>query len=134
VTFVLDASVTMSWCFEDEASAATDALLHRLENEHALVPMLWEFEVANVLVVAQRRGRITAAGSSRFTSLLHALPIDLERPGGLSDLVNTGSRYSLSAYDAAYLVLAERTGNPLATRDSALKAAAEDAGVELLPT
>ena len=76
--FVVDTSVAMAWVFEDEATPATDALLERLRDGSAVVPSLWRFEVANVLAVAERRGRITEAQSVRFSRLLGALPIDVD--------------------------------------------------------
>jgi predicted nucleic acid-binding protein len=68
--FVIDSSVAMAWCFEDEASDATDAVLDRLNEECAVVPAIWPLEVANVLLVAERRGRLSEAQASRFLELL----------------------------------------------------------------
>ena len=56
--FVLDCSVAMAWCFGDEADAYSDRVLEELEQGTALVPCLWSLEVANVLLVAERRGRL----------------------------------------------------------------------------
>jgi len=61
----MDISVTMSWCFEDEATPASDAVLDRLGAEQAAVPSSWPLEVANVLLVAERRKRLTEARASR---------------------------------------------------------------------
>lgn len=133
--FVLDCSVTMAWCFEDEGDPGSDAVLDRLGEVDAVVPALWPLEVANVLLVAERRGRLTASDSSRFTALLGALPISVDRgldapvvPG----LLAVAREYGLTAYDAAYLELAMRLGLPLATRDSELMGAARRAGVALV--
>ncbi len=58
--FIPDTSVSMAWCFEDEANPYSEALLARLEaDEEALVPSLWPLEVANALVKAKQRGRVT---------------------------------------------------------------------------
>ena len=133
MTFVLDASVAMSWCFEDESTAHTEALLDRVGAEGAVVPTIWFLEVANVLLVAERQGRLTDAQATRFTALLQQLPIETdEAPQGLDELLGWGRRYSLSAYDASYVGLAETSGLPLATLDARLSAAATMAGVELL--
>ncbi len=132
--FVLDASVALSWCFEDEADAAADALLRSLDARTAVVPGLWSLEVVNVLLGAERRGRITAAGSGRFLRLIEALPIevDAETPARAArEGVVLARAHGLSAYDAAYLELAVRHGIPLATRDRALAAAARAVGVEV---
>lgn len=130
---VIDASITMAWCFEDEGTDETEAVLDLLGDDVAVVPSLWCLEVANVLLVAERRGRMSEAQAARFLDLLGRLPI---RPD--TDVVDTnvvlaaGRRHHLSAYDAAYLVLAERLAAPLATLDSKLAAACRAAGVPLL--
>jgi predicted nucleic acid-binding protein len=133
VTFVFDASVTMSWCFEDEATDAADAALDRLGNDQAAVPAIWPLEVANVLLVAERRGRLSEAQASRFLELLAELPIEVD--GSATDparVISAGRRHELSSYDASYLILAERLGVPLATLDRRLADAAMRAGVPLL--
>ena len=76
--FVLDASVTLSWCFKDEASAAADRLLDRLETESAAVPAIWHLEVANVLALGERRRRITRAESAAFIARLQVLAIEAD--------------------------------------------------------
>lgn len=131
--FVVDASVTMAWCFEDEATSATDAVLDRLATEEARVPALWGIEVTNVLLVAERRGRITEAQAAHFVALLRSLPLDLDLTSPDHDtLLAAGRRHGLSAYGAAYFVLAEREGFPLATLDKGLQKAARSAGIPLL--
>lgn len=133
--FVLDASVTFAWCFQDEASAAADALLDRVERDGAMVPGVWPLEVANVLLVAERRRRITTAAADRFVDLVAALPIavdDETAARALGDTIDLARRFGLTAYDAAYLELARRHRLPLATRDAELRKAAPGAGVKLL--
>jgi predicted nucleic acid-binding protein len=131
--FVIDTSVAMAWCFEDEATEATEAVLDRLNNDQAVVPAIWPLEVANVLLVAERRGRLSEAQASRFLELLAQLPIDVDDSAAdMSAIVATGRRHTLSAYDASYLVLAERLGAALATLDQPLTQAARKAGVQLL--
>lgn len=131
--FVIDTSVAMAWCFEDEATEATDAVLERLREDQAVVPAIWPLEVANVVLVAERRGRLTEAQASRFRELLTQLPINLDTaPTDMPGLVATGRRHTLSSYDAAYLLLAERLGATLATLDKPLAKAARKAGVQLL--
>ena len=129
----MDASVAMAWCFEDEETEATDIVLDRLRDDDAAVPAIWPLEVANVLLVAERRDRLSEAQASRFLELLTQLPIEVdEAPHDLAAIVAAGRRHELSSYDASYLVLAERLGAPLATLDRRLAKAAERAGVELL--
>jgi predicted nucleic acid-binding protein len=131
--FVIDASVAMAWCFEDEATPATEAVLDLLGNDHVVVPAIWPLEVANVLLVAERRGRLTEAQASRFLELLAQLPINVDTsPTDMAGIVATGRRHTLSSYDAAYLHLAERLGATLATLDKPLAKAARKAGVQLL--
>jgi predicted nucleic acid-binding protein len=131
--FVIDTSVAMAWCFEDEATEAADLVLDRLREDEAVVPAIWPLEVANVLLVAERRGRLTEAQVSRFLGLLTQLPIEVDdAPRELAGIVAAGRRHELSSYDASYLVLAERLGASLATLDGRLSKAAERAGVELL--
>jgi predicted nucleic acid-binding protein len=130
---VIDASITMAWCFEDEASAATDDVLDRLKQDSAVVPGLWQLEVINVLLVAERRNRITEAQAARFLSLLTRLPIDVDAsPYDNQAVLAAGRRHGLSSYDAAYLTLAERIAAPLATLDDRLAAACAAAGVACL--
>jgi predicted nucleic acid-binding protein len=131
--FVLDTSVAMAWCFEDESTPGTESVLDRLAVDPAVVPAVWELEVANVLLVGERRGRLTEAQAARFVTLLSRLPIniDLASPP-ITTVLAAGRIHRLSAYDAAYFILAARDGIPLATQDRALRAAAKTAGVPLL--
>lgn len=135
--FVIDASVALAWCFDDEATAATRALLDRFADESAEVPSLWHLEVANALAVGERSRRITAARTSEFIALIGALPIvvDEQTPRlALTTVLDAARSEALSAYDASYLELAMRRGLPLATKDGALAKAAQRVGVPLLPT
>jgi predicted nucleic acid-binding protein len=130
---VIDASLTMAWCFEDEATVGADTVLDRLIHDEAVVPGLWELEVTNVLLVAERRARITEAQVARFLGLLAELPIRVDNsPTDITALLSAGRRHGLNAYDAAYLVLAESLDVPLATLDAELAAASRNAGVDLL--
>ncbi len=132
---VLDCSVVAAWCFEDEADAATDALLDCVAADGAVVPPLWACELANLLAGAERRGRIDAGRGSTILDLLAALPIAVDpRPAAELPrlLVDLARATGLTAYDAAYLEVALRTGMPLATRDAALARAAAAAGVPLV--
>ncbi|WP_298134226.1 type II toxin-antitoxin system VapC family toxin [Acidiferrobacter sp.] len=132
--FVLDASVTLAWFFEDEASAYSAAVLESLRSHQAQVPGIWPLEVVNVLLVGERRGRCSEARSSRFLGLLSALPIQVTGVADLSmpvDLLSLARRHGLSAYDADYLRLSIRGGIPMATQDKKLVNAASECGVGL---
>ena len=133
-TFIVDCSVTIPWCIDDERSVSTDALLDRLGEETALVPSIWVYEVANVLLMAERRKRITAAQASAFIEILLALPIkicELDRRD-MADIVSRGRGLKLSAYDAAYVHLALKSGLPLATRDGDVVLACKALGIPVL--
>ncbi len=132
---VLDASVALSWCFKNEATAAGDRVLERLGDKAASVPAIWSLEIANVLTLTERRGRITPANSSEFIALLETLDVvvDEETPSRALDRVLDLARAErLTAYDAAYLELAMRLGIPLASKDADLCDAAERLGVNVL--
>jgi predicted nucleic acid-binding protein len=132
---VLDVSAVGGWCFEDERTAASEALLARLPDCELCVPGLFLWELANVLLMAERRSRITAADRSSFLALITALDLRLDPADPTviwHDVLNLAERHQLTAYDAAYLELAMRWGLPLASRDAALGAAARAAGLDLL--
>ena len=117
---VLDASLTLAWALPDEASNYTDAILRLVATGKAWVPDLWPHEIANGLVMAQRRSRITAAQRALFIEELLKLPIEVARTATrvvLETQAALADRYSLTAYDAAYLDLALRKGLSLATQD-----------------
>jgi len=131
---VLDSSVALAWLFADEGEAAL-AVLDRVGEAGAVVPSLWRYEVANGLLVAERRGRIDAGYRARSLGRLAVLPIacDEESDRRCWDAtVALAEARGLTAYDAAYLELAQRRLLPLATLDAALAGAARDAGVVAL--
>lgn len=133
MTFVVDTSMTLAWCFEDVSTAATEAVLDRLADEGAVAPGLWVLETANALVTARRRGRVTEAQLLRASALLDALPIEVEIGTPQRSAVTAiASAHGLSSYDATYLQLAEQRGLPLATLDKTLTRVAKKAGVQIL--
>lgn len=137
--FVLDNTVTMAWCFTEEATEFTETLLNRLSEltDTALVPALWLYEVVNVPEMAVRKGRITKAKATAFLESLTDLPIEIEDLSRTEVFVSVralAERYRLTSYDAAYLELAIRHQLPLAAFDSNLNKAARAAGVELVQT
>ena len=68
--FVLDNSVVMAWCFEDESSQYSDIILGNLEFSTGFVPAIWPLEVTNVLLVAEGKGKSVR---QEFPVLLHYL-------------------------------------------------------------
>jgi predicted nucleic acid-binding protein len=133
---VLDVSLSCAWCFADEASEGAWAILERLQTNRAQVPALWLWETANVLVQAERRGRISPAASRTFLGLLEDLPISVDQAttSAWHHTQALARSHHLTSYNAAYLELALRCGLPLASRDKALQAAARAEGVPLLPS
>ena len=135
MSFVIDCSVTMAWCFEDEHTPATDGLLARVIEAGAVAPAIWPLEVCNVLLGAARRKRIPAEAVSQVAQRIAALPIAVDTEGVAltwSNALQLAERHGLSSYDASYLELAQRKALPLATLDDALRRTAITAGVALL--
>jgi predicted nucleic acid-binding protein len=131
-TLVIDSSAALSWCFEDEASSRSDALFEQVRDQGAVVPGLWHLEVANVLLQAEKRGRITAADVTVRLELIAELPIvtDNETTArAWREILALARAEGLTTYDATYLELAIRRGLPLVSRDEALITAAKRSGV-----
>lgn len=135
MSFVLDNSVALTWCFEDERTPATTALLEQVAESGALAPMLWPLEALNGLLVAERRGRLDVARRQRLSGFLRALPITIDdetASRAWSATADLAERFNLSSYDAAYLELAQRRHLPLASLDRELRAAATALGLTVL--
>ena len=129
MTFVLDASVTVAWCFADERGPYAESALDSLRGSETIVPHLWGLEVANALLTAERKGRLTAGEATQFVKLFLSLPIAVDpvsRGRALTTIHRLARTHGLTSYDASYLELAVREGLPLATLDSALAAAATE--------
>lgn len=130
--FVLDASICAVWALTDESDPLADYVMARLAQEPAIVPALWWFEVRNVLIVSERRKRLTSDGSQEFLKFLAGFPIWSDEEPDEDAIFGFARRHQLSFYDATYLEIAHRKGLPLATLDKALRMAAEAAGISLL--
>jgi predicted nucleic acid-binding protein len=131
---VVDTSVSAAWFLEDETSSLTEAALDQVVRDGAAVPAVWPFDMANVLVMAERRGRIDPARAASIRVALLSLPVHVDEAATLSlvsAIVGMARVHRLNAHDAAYLELSVRTGLALATRDAELRAAAEQLGVHL---
>jgi predicted nucleic acid-binding protein len=130
VSFALDNSLALTW-----RTPATIALLERVAESGALAPGLWPLEAMNGLLVAERRGRLDPGRRHRLAGFLRALPISLDdetASQAWSATIGLAERFALSAYDAAYLELAERHRLPLASLDRDLRAAATALGLPVL--
>jgi predicted nucleic acid-binding protein len=133
--FVVDASVAMSWCFTDEATAVGVNLLDRLGKESAAVPAWWFLEIGNTLAIALRKNRINDAQMSQFVTLIESfnLELDFEAPSRVfTHILPICRQHLLTSYDAVYLELAIRRELPLATLDLALARAAKKLGIKVL--
>ncbi len=130
--FVIDASVAASWLLPDEDDPVSRAAYRRLETDDAVAPGLWWFEMRNVLIVNERRGRIDARQTARALGLLAALPIGLDFATEEGALMDLARRHRLTVYDGAYLELALRERLPLASLDAALRDAARAEGAALI--
>ena len=138
--FVLDASVALLWLVPQTNPSGmdyADAVLNALKDSQAVVPSLFALEIANVVAKVESKGVVTEADSQRFISLLGQLNIATDQETmthALGDTLNLARRHKLSAYDAAYLELALRTGLALSTLDVDLAKAASSAGVPIFGT
>jgi predicted nucleic acid-binding protein len=135
VSFVVDNSVALAWCFEDEHTAPVMALLDRVAERGAFAPSLWPLEALNGLLTAERKKRLDARRRHRLAGFLRALPITVDQETAdqaWTATIRLAERYRLSVYDAAYLELAQRRKLPLATLDHELIKAAKGAGVTLV--
>jgi predicted nucleic acid-binding protein len=136
MSFVLDNSVAMRWCFESAAHPYADSVLNRLATgEGAIVPVLWFYEASAVLSRAQNTGMLAATRAAEFITELQSLNITADDAGVVrvfTDVHHLALSYRLTSYDAAYLELAVRLNLPLATLDDELIQAASAAGVPVL--
>jgi predicted nucleic acid-binding protein len=133
---VLDGSITMVWGFEDESESDgyAEAILDKMPELQAHVPFFWPLELANALLVGERRNRIKPAEAARFLTILGAFPIivdDQTVAHAWGDTIHLARAHNLSSYDASYLELAIRLGLPLAAQDGKLKTAAQAMGLPL---
>lgn len=135
MSLVLDASVALAWCFEDEQTAAVMALLDRVAEAGGVAPLLWPLEALNGLLAAERRRRIPSATRATLAAFLRDLPITLD--GDTAErawdaTARLAAQFQLTVYDAAYLELAQRRRLPLASLDHDLRTAATASGIDVL--
>jgi predicted nucleic acid-binding protein len=133
---VIDSSIALTWCFADEASPETDLLFARVRDDGAVVPGLWYLEVANVLLQAEKRGRIQATDAATRLELIGELPITVDEDTtgrAWRQILALARAEALTIYDATYLELALRRGLPLLTKDKELARAAIRRSIEVLP-
>jgi predicted nucleic acid-binding protein len=137
MSFVVDTSITLAWCFEEERTQPIMDLLYRLGQQGAHAPLLWPLEALNGLLMAQRRRRIHAQQREELAEFLRVLPVALDSETtehAWTTTAQLADRHRLTAYDAAYLELALRRKLPLATLDHELIKAAKALGTTVLGT
>ena len=131
---VVDASMAITWLFEDETTADARAILLRVVRDGGVVPSLWRLEIANTLRLAVRRNRCEEGFLRQAVAYLEQLPITDDADTGRfawSVTLELARVEGLTAYDAAYLELALRRNLPLATGDKALIAAGRRNALEV---
>ena len=125
---IIDATVALSWLFEDETSDYADRVLDAVASDGAVVPAIWLLEVANGLLSGERRGRLSAAEVDEARDLLSALPLRIDAACATAPPAHglaLARAHGLTSYDAAYVEVAQRLGLPLATEDQAMLRAAQ---------
>ncbi len=136
MTFVLDNSVAMRWCFESAVHPYADSVLRRLAGgDNAIVPVLWFYEASAVLAREQNRGTLAAPKADLFIAELKSLKITADEESAarvFTDVHRLALTYRLTSYDAAYLELALRLDLPLATLDDDLIRAGSAAGIAII--
>lgn len=133
---VLDASIAIAWLFDDEGAPEDDRLMDLVADHGAMVPGIWPSEVANTLLMAVRRRRLPERRSAELLERLMSLDLLIEVQSLFdvhSSVIPLAVENSLTVYDASYLALALKHGLPLASRDRALRRAAQAAGIAVLP-
>ena len=128
---VVDASVASGWLLDDERDQLSRSALRSVEQDGAIAPQHWRFEVANSLLFAERRGRLLPGRARLRLRSLNELAIEFDDSSDLETALALAFEHSLTIYDAIYLGLALRTGFPLATLDGDLVRVAPNSGVEL---
>ncbi len=134
-SFIIDCSLTMAWCFADEATPGTREIQDRMIDESAIVPSHWFLEVSNVLAMCEKRKRISPADSDQFLDLIRTFAIHHEDESARRSfryLLPLCRKHGLTSYDAAYLDLAMRARLPLASLDDDLRRAAANEGLPVL--
>jgi predicted nucleic acid-binding protein len=132
--FVLDASFALHWCFEDEATSASDAILTQLETQQATawVPAIWPHDVLNALGKGVTRGRVERQKAFLFWQEIRTLPIRVVDVAANQKLLELALQHDLAVYDASYLSLAIARGLSIATGDRKLRTASETVGLAII--
>lgn len=125
---VVDASITASWLLPDEGNDFALEIYKRIGECEIFVPALWNYEIRNILIINERRGRITMEAADAAFGFLADLGINIDHNADWRTATDLARQFKLTIYDAAYLELAVRKDLPIATLDKALIAAAAQLG------
>ncbi len=131
--FVLDASATLAWAFDEDGFG--EVLGGLIRDSTPVVPWLWRLEVTNAILVKERRKILSPADGTRLLGLLDELGVEVVGEPvtrTLAALAELARAHDLSSYDATYLELAIALEAPLLTTDVALRRASIACGVALL--
>ncbi len=121
---VLDNSVVLSWCLQDEKDPLAEHAMDRAIKHGAVVPGIWWYELRNALVMNERRGRLSATDTAATLADLRQLRISVDQWHDESTAISLARTHDLSIYDAAYLEVALRRTLPIASLDRRLRQAA----------
>jgi predicted nucleic acid-binding protein len=136
VSWVIDSSIGIAWIHPHQATSETDNLLEQVDaGATIVVPSLWYLEMANSLLLLQRRKRITPDERKTALETLSAMVFTVDEGSSLTafnKMSGLAEKYNLTIYDAAYLEVALRRKLPLASRDDALSRAAGKCGIKML--
>jgi len=130
--FVIDASIAACWVLDDASHPSADAAARRLERDTAIAPSLWWYEMRNLIVTSERRGRLGSGAAKQALGFLTALKVAYDFRCDEDELMRLARTHRLTAYDAAYLELSRRLAAPMATLDAALIRAARAEGAQLI--
>ena len=133
--FVLDASMALAWYFRDEFTARPQAVSALGDEARMVVPQHWFAEIANGMLMGERRRRTTVGDSTAFAGRIALLDLDVDGAGAdrmFDTILPLARAHGLTVYDMLYLELAERRGLPLASLDEQLNAAARRVGIALV--
>lgn len=132
-SFILDCSVAITWCFEEERNNYSKFVLSYCTKHGATVLPLWKLEITNTLLVSEKRNRLHVTDTIKFIDLYNSLPLNISNLNfSIQEVIDTARANNLTSYDATYLILAMHKRLPIATNDKALTRACHHNSVQLL--
>lgn len=132
MVLVLDASAVAAFAFKDEDHTYPLEVSRLARADYAVVPAIFWFEIRNILIMGERRKRITVAETADFLRAMIDLNLEVDAVPDEAQVLELARVHGLTVYDASYLEVAQRRRLPLATLDRALVKAAHASGVQLV--